>query len=95
MPRTFSVTNGHAEEVRECSHGGLHEWSPSKVGRELVFGHRRRCSKCLTEQIWRLKERPTPENAPRLGEWEDAPKWVEAYIQHWTDGTDPVTKEEG
>lgn len=66
---TYSVENGHAEPLRECPMGGFHEWVDSTVSAYTIEA--RICGKCGLEQVWRLKQRPTPQNAPQLGRWED------------------------
>ena len=80
------------EFLDECPCGGTYE--RIKVGREAMLGPRRRCTMCMTEQIWRMTQDATPENAPNLGEWRTAPKWVKDHADFWTDGTNPISKEE-
>ena len=71
-----------------------HEWDYNAPQRAEILGHRRRCSKCLIQQIWRLKLKPSPQDSPQLGEWEQSPVWLNDWVRHWTDGTQPVSREE-
>ena len=50
----------------------------------MIFGHRRRCTKCTYEELWNLKVAPGPDVSPALGEWGAAPVWLPDYLKHWT-----------
>jgi len=67
------------DERLECKH----DFERVKVAHSEYVGHRRRCKECSLEEIWALKEKPNPDNAPALGEWEPAPEWLPDYLEFW------------